>query len=215
MDLTEWVKRNFRAAPGSEISLVQSAGVVAGLGDAIPMPPPEGDPRKFVLSGVSAAGVLCSPSGQPCASVEITQLDCVVLARRNEEVTLPFARIQVKGAAPMCEDFPRPLLPWPKLSVAFGVDGAPVPRGWEHTVCYWIERGMHRVEIPRTSRGIRSLAFLGDDDELVIVVCGTELTWGSLQDGPTMTLRADILWRMRLDGTRGLATALRRVRSGP
>ncbi len=203
MDLSEWVKENFRAAPGKQISLVQTAGFIAGPVYATPLPPPEGQPRRFVLCGPPATGVLRSPSGHPCASIEISQLDCQVLARRNEEVTLPFARIQLKADEPMSEDFPRPLLPWPTLRVPLTVDGASVPRGWEQAVGYWVKGGMHHVDIPRTSRGIRNLAFLGDDDELILVVSGTELTWASSQDGPTATLQANISWRVRLDGTRG------------
>src|SRR5207248_1518440 len=101
--------------------------------------------------------------------------------------------------------FPRLLLPWPKLSPALAIDGAAVPRGWEHTVSYWIEGGIHRVNMPKSSRAIRSLAFLGDDDELVIAVpiSGSEFAWGSSQDELTATLHANILWRTRLDSTRG------------
>ena len=51
---------------------------------------------------------------------------------------------------------------------------------------------MHRVEIPQSSRSIRRLAFLGDDDELVIAVpiSGITLAWKSLQDEPTATTGA-------------------------
>jgi len=40
-DLGDWVKKNFRTAPGRAIGLVQSAGVQAAMG--IPVPPPEGE----------------------------------------------------------------------------------------------------------------------------------------------------------------------------
>jgi hypothetical protein len=87
----------------------------------------------------------------------------------------------------------------------FAVDGVDVPRGWEYPVGYWIEGGMHHVEIPVLSRGIRNLAFLGDDDELIIVLPASksEFAWGLSEKGPTATLQARIWWRSRPDGTRG------------
>jgi hypothetical protein len=204
LDLSDWIKKNFRAAPGKEIRLVQSAGVMAGPGDAVPVPPPEGEPRKFTLSGASVTGILRSPSGQHCASVEITQLESVITARRNEEVTIPFAQVHLSATRPTCPDFPRPLLPWPTVSPALAIDGAAVPRGWQHTIGYWTQGGVHHVEIPRTSRGIRGLAFLGDDDELVIAtVSENKFAWGTSEAGPNATLQARVIWRTRLDGTRG------------
>jgi len=205
MDLSDWIKKNFRAAPGKEIRLVQSAGVVVGRGGGTPMPPPDGDPRSFTLSGSSATGLLRSASGQHCASIEVAQLNCPIRARRNqaEAVTVPFVRVQLRGVHPACADFPRPLYPWPTLSPELAVDGAAVPRGCQHTIGYWVERGMHHVEIPKSSRDVRNVAFLGEDEELIIVVSEGTFTWGPSQDGPTATLEANIWWRTRPDGTRG------------
>jgi hypothetical protein len=205
-DVFDWVKKNFRAAPGKEIGLRQRVSMmIPGQEDVRPVPPPEGDSRKFTLSGSSATGPLLSASGQHCASVEIAQLECVIIARRNEEVTVPFARVKFSGTHPMCADFPRPLLPWPSLTPSLAVDGVSVPQGCQYTVGYWVEHGVHQVVLPQTSRGIRNLAFLGDDDELVIVVppSNIEFAWEPSRDGPTATLQANIWWRTRLDGTRG------------
>ena len=204
-DFSDWIKKNYRAAPGKEIRLLQTAGVVVAPCGATPMPSPYGDPRSFTLSGSSAAALLRSPTGQHCASVEINQLDCVVVVRRNDSagVTVPFARVQLRGAHPMCAAFPRPLYPWPTLRPALAVDGASVPRGGQYEVGHWVEGGMHRVEILKTSRDIRNLAFLGGDEELILVVSEGTFTWGPSQDGPTATLEANIWWRTRPDGTRG------------
>jgi hypothetical protein len=121
------------------------------------------------------------------------------------KATVTFAEIRLAGNQPICDDFPRALPPWPTLNAAFSIDGSAVPRGWEYTVAYWIENGAHHLEIPRSSRGIRNLAFLGEDDELVVVVPvpAAEFVWASSQSGPTATLQANILWRTRPDGTRG------------
>jgi hypothetical protein len=130
---------------------------------------------------------------------------CEIVARRNESVTVPFAQVRLSQISSACTDSPKPLIPWPTLSSALTVDGAAVPRGWEYAVVYWAENGMHRVQIPQSSRSIRNLAFLGPDDEIVISVpiAGITLAWKSPQDEPTATLQAHIQWRTRPEGTRG------------
>jgi hypothetical protein len=65
-DISDWIKQNFRAAPGQEIKIVQSAGVIAGSGGATPLPQPEGEPRTFKLTGSSITSPLLSPYGQQC-----------------------------------------------------------------------------------------------------------------------------------------------------
>jgi hypothetical protein len=49
---------------------------------------------------------------------------------------------------------------------------------------------------------VRSVAFLGDDEEMVIVTSKGKFEL-RFSDGVTATLQADISWRKRLDGTRG------------
>lgn len=202
MDIADWVNKNLRAAAGKEIGLVQTGSVMGGT---VPIPGPEGEPRNFLISGSSIVGLLTSPSGQHCASIEIRPFSATITARRNETVTVPFAEIRLTGIHPIGEDFAKPLLPWATLESSFSIDGAAVPRGWEYTVCYWIEDGAHHVEIPWSSRGIRKIAFLGDDDELVVVapVQSRALSWESIEDGPTAVLEATVWWRARLDGTHG------------
>lgn len=182
---------------------MQNAGVIVGPGGATTLPPPEGEPRTFKLTGSSITSPLLSPSGHQCASIDISQLNCEITARRNEEVTVDFARVQLTDIQNSA-DFPKPLFPWPQIITEFNVDGVPVPRGCEYEVGYWVANGNLHVEIPITSRGIRNLAFLGDEDELVIVVGHVErrFAW-SLESGSQSTLQARINWRTRLDGTRG------------
>jgi|HubBroStandDraft_6_1064221.scaffolds.fasta_scaffold136454_2 hypothetical protein len=204
-DVSEFIKKNFRAAPGKEIKLIQGAGAMAGPGDAIPLPPPSGEPRRFKLSGSTVVGLLRSPTGDHCASVEIALLEGVPEMRCNEEVTGPFATVTLTGVRPICKAFAKPLLPWPQLNPALLIDDIAVPRGWEHSVCHWIEDETHHVIIPASSRSIRNLAFLGPDDEIVIVAPSTtlEFTWGDHEIGPSTTMQARIWWRSRVDGTRG------------
>jgi hypothetical protein len=202
VDLWEMIKRDFRAEPGKELRLDTAASAIFGPGDGMPVPPPQGEPRAFTLSGSSVTGPLRSASGDVCGSIEITQLDCIIRAKCNETVTVPFARVQLISVHAACADFPEPLLPWPYLCPALAINGDPIPRGWEYAVGNWIEGGVHHIEIPKSSRGVRSVAFLGDDDEMVIVISGGRFELRSA-NGLAATIHADISWRNRLDGTRG------------
>lgn len=205
LDLSEWVRKNFRAAPGEEIRIVQSAGAMYGPGDGTPLPPPTGARRQFTLSGSSVAAGLRSPTSEQCASIDIAQLECNLEMRCNEEATVPFAKVALSGRCPIGRGFPKPLLPWPQLRPALVIDDAAVPRGWEYSVGYWIEDDGHHVIIPQSSRSIRNLAFLGPEDEMVIVAPSTtmEFAWGEREEPPPATIRARVWWRSRLDGTRG------------
>jgi hypothetical protein len=202
LDMLQWIKENFQAAPGQKIQLHPIGAVMAGPGGATPLPPPEGELRTFTFTRGSIVGALRSPAGTYCASLKMTVLECSITARRNEEATAPFAEVELTRIT-TCEDFAQALLPWPQAKPPLFVDGAEVPRGWEQTFGHWVEEGIQRVSIPRTSRGIRNLAFLGDDDEMIIVVNETELTLKSNQERVSATLTALVQWRTRMDGTRG------------
>jgi hypothetical protein len=202
-DLHEFIKKNFRAAPGKEIRFVQGAGVMAGPGDATPMPPPAGESRRFVLSGSTVTALLSSQAGEPCASIAITQLECVLEMRRNEEATGPFAKIALSGVSPVVGAFSRPLYPWPQLAPRLMIDGTDVPRGWGYSVGHWIEDGTLHIIIPPSSRSVRSIAFLGRDDEIVVVAPSTavEFAWRARENTTSVTVQARVSWRSRLDGT--------------
>jgi hypothetical protein len=205
LDLHEWIKRNFRAAPGEEITIVQSAGAIFGPGDGIPLSPPAGEHRRFTLSGSTVAGSCSSLAGSQPASIKISQLNCVLEMRCNEEATVPFATVVLSAVAPIGSAFPKPLYPWPQLAPSLMIDGAEVPRGWEYSVGYWIENETHHLIIPQSCRSIRGLAFLGPEDELIIVAPSTtmEFAWSGSEQAPSTTAYARVSWRSRLDGTRG------------
>jgi hypothetical protein len=205
LDLSEWVKKNFRAAPGKEIKLIQSAGLVAGPGDGTPQAPPSGKPRRFTLSASSVGASLHSPTGDHCASIEIAPLECDPEMRCNEEITGPFATITLTSVLPLCKAFSKPLLPWPQVSTTLLIDGVAAPLGIQYSICHWVESETHRVILPATSRSIRNLAFLGANDEIVIVAPSTtlEIAWGGSEQMSSATVYARVLWRSRLDGTVG------------
>jgi hypothetical protein len=205
IDLSEWIKKNFKAAPGKVLGIVQAVGATFGKGDATPVPPPSGEARRFKLSGSGVVASLRSPAGDECATIEIAQLDCLIEARCNEQFEGPFAKIVLRGVRPIGRDFPKPLLPWPGVHPPLMLDGVEISRGWEYSVGYWIAEGAHYVDIPQSSRSIRNVAFLGPEDELVIVAPSKTLkfVWAENEEGPTATMHAKVWWRSRLDGTRG------------
>ena len=205
IDVSDWVKKNFRPAPRQEIRLVQSAGAAYGPGDGTPIPEPFGEVRRFVLAGSHTAVRLHSTDGANGPLVNLTQLICLLEARCNEEVTVPFAELTFSSVGSPVPDFPRPLLPWPRVMPGLVIDNVPVPRGWEYSIGYWVEDGAHHVVIPQASRSIRGIGFLGVDDELVVVAPSAtmEFVWGEHDHAPSATVLARVWWRSRLDGTRG------------
>ena len=158
--MLQWVKENFQTAPGQEIQLRTLGAVMAGPGGATPLPPPQGEPRTFKLSGGSIAGPLRSPAGTHCASLKMTVLKGSITAKRNEEAIGSFAEIELTRVS-TCDDFAQPLLPWPQAKPSLFLDGVEVPRGWEQTFGHWVVEGIQRVSIPCTSRGISKPRFLG------------------------------------------------------
>jgi hypothetical protein len=176
-----------------------------GPGDATPLPPPSGATRQFNVSGSSVVAPLLSPTGAQCASITITQLDCILEMRCNEEVVVPFAKIALSSVGSIIGAFPKPLFPWPRLKPTLTIGNASVPRGWEYEVGYWIEGGAHHVIIPQASRSIRNVSFLGPEDEMVVVAPSTtvELAWGEHEEIPVAKVDARVSWRSRLDGTCG------------
>jgi hypothetical protein len=200
-DMLSFIKDNFQIEPGREIRPVQLGGV---MGRGVPMPPPDGEPREFIIDGSSATLPLCAPSGQQCASIDIAQLNCRIITRRNADVTVPIARVHLRSTA-KSTDFQKPRWPWPFLAPELRIDDAVVPRGWEYSIGYWVEAGVHRVVIQQSSRSVRKLAFLGDDDELVIVAPSSqaEFSWPLDGEGSVGVLEGRISWRIRPDGTRG------------
>jgi hypothetical protein len=205
LDLLDFVQKNFQAAPGKEISLVQGAGVSAGPSHGTPLGPPTGEPRRFILSGSPSRGALRGPAGQRSVFVDVSQLEISLEMRCNEEVNVPFATVAMTDVGSIGKGYPSPLYPWPRLAPAFMIDQGAVPRGWEYSIGHWIEDELHHVVIAQSSRSIRNVAFLGPDDEMVIVAPMTtmEFKWAEGDIGPSATIYARVLWRSRLDGTHG------------
>jgi len=199
VDVADLMKKQFEPAPGEELRVKHIGGLTMGRSE--PPLPPEGDPKDFTFSGSSIAHALWS-SGQRCAKIEIVQLDCIVSARRNEKVRVPFAQIQFSNIQ-KCADLPPPKLPWPLIGVPFAINGVPIARGWEFAIGYWIERGLHHFVIPRSFRNIQRLAFLEDDDLLIVrLISGCEFACDPSEVGPTGTLEAEILWRSQSERER-------------
>lgn len=201
-DISDLVQKNYRAAPGKQMGIVQIASKTI-KGGGIRLPPPKGESRIITFSGFSSSVKLFNKKMEQCASIEISHLDCNLNLRCNEEAIITFAKVSVTGIFPIHSDFSCPLLPWPQLCIPLKLNDATVPRGWEYSIGYWIENSLHNVEILQGSRSIRKISFLAQDDEVIIVLPrgGVKLTWGESDGSQSAFLKAKIIWRSRLDGT--------------
>ncbi len=201
-EMFELVRKNFGPALGQNIRLVQSAGAMYGPGDGTPLPLPSGEPRRFALGGSAITASLRSSAGEECAGITIAQRNCVLQMRCNEKVRVPFATLTFTGMSPLGGAFPKPFLPWPRIVTCLTIDDGSVPQGFEYPVGYWIENGAHHVIIPASSHPIRNVAFLGAEDEMVIVAPSStmEFAWSPDQEAPSALLEASVWWRSRLHG---------------
>jgi hypothetical protein len=174
------------------------------MGGTTPLPGPEGEPRTFTVRVFPETLVLKLPLGRECVSIEVMSRPARITLRRNESVTFPIAQIQVTGIGAM-QETPRPKFPWPEVAYQFAVNEIIAPGGFHFPVGYWVDGSKHRVELPQTSRGIRNVEFLSDDEEFVLALPAQTqvLTWDPSEAGRTTPLNAHIIWRIRPDGTRG------------
>lgn len=203
--LYKFIGSNFKVAPGKKIRIKQIATVTGGPGDGIKLPPPDGEPRSVSITGSSVATELRSPDNELSGFIEITQKKLTFDVKRNEQKTILFADIKANSGSSIAKSFPKPLFPWPKLRPSLMIDKFIIPRGWEYSFGYWIEKDVHHLVIPQSSRSIRNFAFLKPDEELIIVAPDTTMkfTWGQSEKPPKARIQAKVWWRSRLDGTIG------------
>jgi hypothetical protein len=196
IDTVEWVKKNFMAAPGKELQLVQRASVIAGTNDGIPVPAPEGEPKEFTISGEAVTRIIKSPTGQELCTVTITPVNDAFAARCNEELIGEFADIEVIPTGSGMHDF-ESKMPFDILSPVIRFNDIATPRAWEQAINPFVMDGVCYLNFPFTSRGIRNAAFLGENDELVVVVPTEEVSFSFRQPGPVIkkSLIARLFWR--------------------
>ena len=147
LDMSQWIKENFQVPLGKEIQIVQSAGVRLGPEDWTPLPPPTGDPLRFTLTVSASSGKLRDPKGNDCAVINVLPIGCVVEMRRNEEVTVQLATVELSGIRPLLgTSLPKPKFPWPQLRPELLINGIAVRNcelsvgcqsiaPWAHTCC--------------------------------------------------------------------------------
>ena len=204
LDIQEWIKQNFRVAPGKEIQFVQAAGMLAHSSAMVPLPAPQGEAREFTLRWSADRSVLRSLTGQELMMLDVVPALGPIMLRLNEEKCVPMGNVVVHATAPVGTVLPMMKLPLPQIATFMTLDGVPIPDAWPLSVGYQIESDKHQVTIPLSSKGVRNLSFLGPDEELVIAMPVTtiefELSHGELR---SMPIEARVSWRQRFDGTRG------------
>lgn len=161
--------------------------------------------REFTITGASEGAQIRLSGGTQGPIVNIAQHRCILRARLNEGVTVPFATVTFSSIPANLENVSRPRLPWPQIVPSLTLEDALVPGGWQYSFACCVEKSQVRVVIPQTSKSVRNIAFLGSDEELVIVAPARtiELTWSAAEDVPDIAIPARILWRSRRDSTRG------------
>lgn len=186
----------------SGLRFQQSVGVMPGAGK--PIPAPTGPVRQFSVSLTPVVVTLRNRDGSPLGEVAVTAAENVVQAKLNQEVSIPLGRLSftpIPNAEPVRG---MPKRPWPQFSVPASLDGVSIPRGCQLSIGYWTDNGKRQLQIPLTSRGIRRLAFVGSEEELVLVIPTDTITLEL--DHSTRLLDHEIIarvwWRARLDGTK-------------
>jgi len=201
-DVAEFVKENFRTAPGKQLSIVQNAGAIYAPGKSTPIaaPAPPGKPRRITLSGSSLSAILHSPEGRQSSEITISQLSSPFSIRFNEGLAVPFATVTVRGIAPIGSPVARPLLPWPQLRVPIFVDGAPVSKGWPYSIGYWIADKKHNLVITSVHWSIRDVPFLGPNDQISVVAPSmpVQFAWGEEEEPRPAILHARVRWQARV-----------------
>jgi hypothetical protein len=203
VDVAESIKQNFRPELAEQLRLLVTAGVLSHASDQTAVAPPVGDARELTLGWDNVSAVLRSPRGAEQARIEVAPTLEPVKLRLNEEVRVLLGTITIHATGVEEPPFPLMPLPWPHIPVAMTLDGALIPNPWRLSIGYWIERGKHRATIPLTSRGVRSVAFLGSDGELLIVAPTEtlQLEWSDAE-ALSVPIEARVSWRQRVDGTR-------------
>lgn len=199
-DMMKWIKENFQNIPGKQISTVVTASVMGG---GKPIPPPEGEPRTFMLSGTEVSGYMHSMEGL-LAFIRVMPINLEIIARCNEEMEGAFATVEITPLGSVGADFAA-RLPFPVLKPIITINGNLTPRPWELPISYNVENRTCNVTFPFTSGALRNIAFLGEDDELAIAfpVNDIRFKWTEVGGAFKDTFIARIWWRKRLDGTKG------------
>jgi hypothetical protein len=204
-DLSAFVREKFRTAPGREATLVQKVSVATSSSSGLKQIFPIGEPRPFSVSLSSASVTLLSPERDSSVQITIAPGSSSVPVRLNEEVTSILTRIEVKALTRPGISSAPPRFPWPHLQLDLIVDGVPAPYGCQLSMGYHIENGVHKLILPLTSRGIRNIACVGPDEELIIVIPTStiEFKLNSAEQSDNAPIDLRLGWRKRLDATYG------------
>lgn len=203
-DLAEYVQANWLPAPGQKIRLTSAAGATGQL----PRPAlfPEGEPRRFIVSYTSADTFLRSPAGLHFGTMRVSFCNSAFVVRRNESAIVPM-EVSLKIANPIVASFskwerhPHPRIEFPSIKI----DGINVAsRAGQHDANYSFSSQVLTLHFPQSSRSIRNVGFLADDEDLLLWCKGLNDVHMSHNEGTKIfPMEAVLWWRKRIDGTTG------------
>jgi len=197
-DVAAWIAREFPAAPGKKLTLVQSVGY---MGPGTPAPTEIGEPRPLLIESPSAS-FKRDANGRSFCTVAMSGIKSTLTVRKNENALTSFGSIVVTGdfavlRSMKCFSLKRAQLPCPPT-----IDGAQ-PRTWNYSLDITYDGKELTVVVAMMSVAFRSvnlpapLPVLGENEELVMVAPTDMLMLGVTEQQPTIaaSLRARFLLR--------------------
>jgi hypothetical protein len=189
LNIGEFVQRNFRAAPGKKITLLQSAA--SGVSTPRPAPPPEGDIRAFTFSVPRSIARIDDE-----ATITLEPNSETVHLRKNEWVSADFNAVAYSkpGSANPVSRI--------QLTTIPTVDGRQ-PRSWDYAIETTNHNSEHVLTIAPMSVAFRSanltspMPLLAAKEELVMVAPqgGLRLAMSSTGTLAAGTIKAGFLLR--------------------
>jgi SEC-C motif len=169
INISEFIKKNFKSVPGKPIALVQSAGK---SGTGVPVPEPAGPPRRLSFSTQNSSCEIKDDVGRKIGTLSLVGLDGTVDVVKNQwSGRVPINRLELNLTNPDGgldgAHFQGQL---PNVPT---VDGAS-PRNWDYQFDLFFEKGEARILVAQMSVAFRSvnhsapLPILGAQEELVM-----------------------------------------------
>jgi len=203
MNVGEFVKTHFKAAPGKHPAFVQSASVSQASTQGAPELLPEGEPRilRFSTPTSTMTGI-GNTFGGKFDKLTIGGLSDSIAIRKNEWVSAIINTINLEMGQTTREESGFRLFPGLELENLPTVEGAQ-PRNWNYTFDVTIEKMVHTLSVRKMSMAFRSvnctqpLPILGPTEELVMMAPRDGLTLSAdVKEGLiTGTIEASFLLR--------------------
>jgi len=181
INISEFVRTHFKAAPGKQITLRQSAGI-SGSTKGAPELLPEGEPRILHFSTpTSSMNGIANTFAGPFDKLIIGGLTGSVLIRKNEWTSAVINTVGFEAGQTTQDEKGFRLFSGLQITNLPTVEGAQAG-SWDYTFDVLVERTVHTLNFRRMSMAFRSvnckqpLPILGPTEELVMAAPKDPLT---------------------------------------